>query len=96
MGLLVLAFDQRADSHRFKRTRELRPQLPTIVGNLDHLAFRLCLEQLDALLGESEVEREFVQGALAGWWAGAPEVTAVEQRKFQQPLCLELGIWNFP
>jgi IS5 family transposase len=65
--------------------QELRPQLPTIVGNVDYLTLRLRLEQIDALLRDSGVEQEFVQRALAGWSrAGARKVTAVEQRKFQQ------------
>lgn len=65
--------------------QELRPQLPTIVGNVDYLTLRQRLEQIDALLRDSGVEQEFVQRALAGWSrAGARKVTAVEQRKFQQ------------
>jgi hypothetical protein len=65
--------------------QELRPQLPTIVGNVDYLTLRQRLEQIDALLRASGVEQEFVQRALAGWSpAAAREVTALEQRKFQQ------------
>ena len=65
--------------------QELRPQLPTIVGNVDYLTLRQRLEQIDALLRASGVEQEFVQHALAGWsTAAAREVTALEQRKFQQ------------
>jgi len=65
--------------------QELRPRLPTIVGNVDYLTLRQRLEQIDALLRASGVEQEFVQRALAGWsTAAAREVTAVEQRKFQQ------------
>ena len=64
--------------------QELRPQLPTIVGNVDYLTFRQRLEQIDALLRDSGVERDFVQRALAGWSAAATrEATAVEQWKFQ-------------
>jgi hypothetical protein len=65
--------------------QELRPQLPTIVGNVDYLTFRQRLEQIDAFLRDSGVERDFVQRSLAGWRATATrEVTAVEQWKYQQ------------
>jgi len=64
---------------------ELRPRLPTIVGNVDYLTLRQRLEQIDTLLRQSGVERDFVQRALAAWKraaSGAP--TAREQEKFQQ------------
>ncbi|MGK2962317.1 MAG: hypothetical protein ACSLFK_09260 [Gemmatimonadaceae bacterium] len=65
--------------------QELRPQLPTIVGNVDYLTLRQRLEQIDVLLRASEVEQEFVRRALARWnVAAAREVTALEQLKFQQ------------
>jgi hypothetical protein len=65
--------------------QELRPQLPTIVGNVDYLTLRQCLEQIDTLLRDSGVERDFVQRALAGWTrAASGEPTALEQRKFQE------------
>lgn len=65
--------------------QELRPQLPTIVGNVDYLSLRQRLEQIDALLRASGVERDFVERALAGWQAaGSREPTALEQLKFQQ------------
>jgi hypothetical protein len=65
--------------------QELRPKLPTIVGNVDYLSLRQRLEQIDALLRESGVERDFVERALAGWKAaGSREPTALEQLKFQQ------------
>src|ERR1035441_3740355 len=67
--------------------QELRPQLPTIVGNVDYLTLRQRLEQIDALLRDSGVERQFVQRALEGWPAAAARtVTALEQLKFQQRL----------
>lgn len=63
----------------------LRPQLPTIVGNVDYLSFRQQLEQIDTLLREGGVERDFVQRALAGWSVAAQRtVSAHEQTKFQQ------------
>ena len=35
---------------------ELRPRLPTIVGNVDYLTLRLRLEQIDELLQITGVE----------------------------------------
>jgi len=65
--------------------QELRPQLPTIVGNVDYLTLRQRLEQIDTLLRDSGVERDFVQRALAGWTrAAAGEPTALEQGRFQE------------
>jgi len=65
--------------------QELRPPLPTIVGNVDYLTLRQRLEQIDALLRDSGVEQEFVRRALAGWnVAASREATALEQLKFQQ------------
>ena len=43
---------------------ELRPRLPTIVGNVDYLTLRQRLEQIDRLLHASGVERDFVEKAL--------------------------------
>ena len=65
--------------------QELRPTLPTIVGNVDYLTLRQRLEQIDALLRDSGVEEDFVQRALEGWIAkDTGRVTALEQLKFQQ------------
>jgi hypothetical protein len=65
--------------------QELRPQLPTIVGNVDYLSLRRQLEQIDALLREGGVERDFVERALANWKvASSREPSALEQLKFQQ------------
>jgi IS5 family transposase len=65
--------------------QELRPQLPTIVGNVDYLSLRQRLEQIDALLRASGAERDFVGRALAGWQAaGSRPPSALEQGKFQQ------------
>jgi hypothetical protein len=64
--------------------QELRPQLPTIVGNVDYLTLRQRLEQIDALLRTSGAEEDFVQRALDRWCPqGSPEPTALEQLKFQ-------------
>jgi Transposase DDE domain len=65
--------------------QELRPRLPTIVGNVDYLTLRQRLEQIDTLLRQSGAERDFVQRALAAWKrAASGEPTALEQEKFQQ------------
>ena len=50
--------------------QELRPQLPTIVGNVDYLTLRQRLEQIDTLLRDGGVERDFVQRALERWQRG--------------------------
>jgi hypothetical protein len=64
---------------------ELRPRLPTIVGNVDYLTLRQRLEQIDSLLRASDVEKDFVEKALRAWLAaGTKGPTALEQQKFQQ------------
>jgi Transposase DDE domain len=74
MPALILPFPQ-----------ELRPQLPTIVGNVDYLSLRQQLEQIDVLLRNGGLERDFLERALAGWkLAASREPTGVEQLKFQQ------------
>ena len=63
---------------------ELRPRLPTIVGNVDYLTLRQRLEQIDQLLRTTGVERDFVERALQGWRKGASRPpSAREQEKFQ-------------
>jgi hypothetical protein len=63
---------------------ELRPQLPTIVGNVDYLTLRQRLEQIDALLHDSALESQFVERALHGWLKTAGRTpSAREQQKFQ-------------
>src|SRR5512136_1563570 len=65
--------------------QELRPRLPTIVGNVDYLTLRHRLEEIDALLRAGGVEHDFVQRALAGWKRAAPaEPTARQQGQFQE------------
>src|SRR3970040_1684789 len=65
--------------------QELRPQLPTIVGNVDYLNLRQDVEEIDALLRTSGVEQDFVERALQGWiGAGSGKPTAQAQWKFQQ------------
>ncbi len=64
--------------------QELRPPLPTLVGNVDDLTLRQRLEQIDALVRASGVEREFVERAWERWRSRASQVpTAREQLKFQ-------------
>ncbi len=64
---------------------ELRPRLPTIVGNVDYLTLRQRLEQVDRLLQEGAVEQDFVDKALDGWLARASNRPSVrEQQRFQQ------------
>jgi IS5 family transposase len=65
--------------------QEFRPTLPTIVGNVDYLTLRQQLEQMDALLQASGVERDFVQRCLAAWNPGGQQsVSARQQLKHQQ------------
>ena len=65
--------------------QELRPRLPTIVGNVDYLTVRQRLEQIDTVLVVSGSEADFVACALQRWTVAAKrEVTAREQLKFQQ------------
>lgn len=59
---------------------ELRPRLPTILGNVDYLSFRERLEQIERVLESSGVERDFVERALKGWLA---EATVHQQQRFQ-------------
>ena len=65
--------------------QELRPKLPTIVGNVDYLTLRERLEQIDVLLRTSRVEQEFVRRALQAWtFAEERPPTAGEQLKYQE------------
>jgi hypothetical protein len=65
--------------------QELRPSLPTIVGNVDYLTLRQRLEQIEVLLRQGGVERVFVERSLEQWAAEASRpTTALQQLKFQQ------------
>jgi hypothetical protein len=65
--------------------QELRPKLPTIVGNVDYLTLRRRLEQIDGLLEESGLERGFLEQALQRWPLGTQRSpTSVEQLKYQE------------
>jgi Transposase DDE domain len=64
---------------------ELRPRLPTIVGNVDYLTLRQRLEQIDSLLLDSGLQRQFVERALQGWLPAEGRMpSAREQQKFQE------------
>jgi Transposase DDE domain len=63
---------------------ELRPRLPTIMGNVDYQTLRLRLEQIDALLEESGVEKEFVERSLQRWLPpGEDKPSARQQQHYQ-------------
>ena len=62
---------------------ELRPRLPTIVGNVDYLTLRLRLQQIDDLLRTSGVEKDFMERALGKWFNKDSPPTAQQQQKFQ-------------
>mgnify|MGYP001600635463 CR=1 FL=1 len=63
---------------------ELRPRLPTIVGNVDYLTLRLRLQQSDELLRTRGVAKEFVEEALKGWMGSESKTpSARQQQKFQ-------------
>lgn len=65
--------------------QELRPRLPVIVGNVDYRTLQERLEQIDAILRDSGVEREFVERSLKQWSVAASGTpTALEQLKHQQ------------
>jgi hypothetical protein len=65
--------------------QELRPSLPTIVGNVDSLTLRERLEQIDALLRTGGVERHFVELSLELWQANSERTpSAIEQLKYQR------------
>jgi hypothetical protein len=65
---------------------ELRPRLPTIVGNVDYLTLCRRLEQIESLLQASGLEADFVEPALQGWLKPKPASrlpTARQQQQFQ-------------
>ena len=64
---------------------ELRPPLPTIVGNVDYLTLRRRLEQIESLLQTSSLEADFVERSLQGWLAHASgRPTGRQQQQFQR------------
>lgn len=65
---------------------DLRPRLPTIVGNVDYLTLRQRLEQIESLLQASGLESDFVEKALQDWLKPRPASrppTARQQQQFQ-------------
>ena len=67
---------------------ELRPRLPTIVGNVDYLTLCQRLQQIESLLQASGLEADFVEQALQGWLqpkpaSRPPTQTLKRSRKFK-------------
>ena len=65
---------------------DLRPRLPTIVGNVDYLTLCQRLEQIESLLQASGLEADFVEKALQDWLKPKPvsrPPTARQQQQFQ-------------
>jgi hypothetical protein len=65
---------------------DLRPRLPTIVGNVDYLTLRQRLEQIESLLQAGGLESDFVEKALQDWLKPKPASrlpTARQQQQFQ-------------
>ena len=66
---------------------ELRPALPTIIGNVDYLKFEEELKRMDEILRLSGVEKRFVETALANWLEASEKGKtpgARQQRKYQK------------
>ena len=66
---------------------ELRPALPTVIGNVDYLRFEEQLKRIDEILQLSGVERRFVETAVANWLEAAKEgkmPSAKQQIKYQK------------
>jgi hypothetical protein len=65
---------------------ELRPALPTVLGNVDYLRFEAELKRIDELLRLSGVEELFVERGLEHWLAQAGErvPSAKEQVNYQE------------
>lgn len=63
---------------------ELRPRLPTILGNVDYLTLQRQLQQIDSFLIRAGIETEFVERALGSWLQrSSEEVSARQQQDFQ-------------
>ena len=65
---------------------ELRPALPTVLGNVDYLRFEAQLRRIDEILLLSGVEELFVERGLEHWLAPAGErmPSVKEQLKYQE------------
>ena len=65
--------------------QELRPRLPTIVGNVDYLTLEQRLHQIDSILKSSGIESSYVALSLERWLAKESlQPSANQQLKFQQ------------
>lgn len=63
---------------------ELRPRLPTIVGNVDYLTVQQRLVEIDSLLLHSGIEDQFINASLQAWVQKAKRPpSARQQQKFQ-------------
>jgi hypothetical protein len=60
---------------------DLRPRLPTIVGNVDYLTLCQRLEQIESLLQAGGLEADFVEKALQDWLKPASRHPTVRQRQ---------------
>ena len=69
---------------------ELRPRLPTVMGNVDYLTLRQRLEQIDELLRTSGLEDLFVVQSLEQWLPKGGKVSALQQQRFQLRSCRAL------
>ena len=78
--------------HILSEQRELRRELPVVVGNVDYRYFLEQLERIDELLRISGVERAFVARRVAAWLASAGRrtVSAKAQRRYQRQCELAL------
>jgi hypothetical protein len=67
---------------------ELRPQLPTVEGNVDYRTFRQQLEHIDQLLAQTGLETDFVAASLRHWQSQArnplANVSVHQQEQFQE------------
>ena len=52
---------------------ELRPALPTVIGNVDYQKFEKELKRMDEVLILSGVEKQFVESCVANWLESAEE-----------------------
>ena len=67
---------------------ELRPQLPTVEGNVDYQTFRQQLERINQLLAQTGLETDFVAASLRHWQSQARNplvnVSVHQQEQFQE------------
>jgi hypothetical protein len=72
-------------------SEELRPRLPTIVGNVDHLTLHRRLTDIDAILRQSGFEKDFIAACLEAWLKKSPRAPSARvqtryQKGFRQAL----------